>query len=128
SLSRFRALRPDTLAVLAGEPTAEPDGSFAVEGTAFLDTETTGLAGGAGTAAFLVGVALVRGDRLRRAQYVMGDSGEEPAMLQAVADDLRDVTHLVTFNGRGFDMPLLEARYRLNRARPAASEARHLAL
>jgi uncharacterized protein YprB with RNaseH-like and TPR domain len=128
SLSRFRALRPDTLAVLAGDPSPEPFVSFAVERTAFLDTETTGLAGGAGTAAFLIGVALVRGDRLVLRQYLMRDYDEEPAMLQAVADDLRGVTHLVTFNGRGFDVPLLEARYRLNRARPPVAEAVHLDL
>src|SRR5262245_12950030 len=64
SLSRFRALCPGTLAVLAGEASPDAFASFRVERTAFLDTETTGLAGGAGTAAFLVGAAWVRGDRL----------------------------------------------------------------
>ncbi len=128
SLSRFRGLRADTLAVLAGEASPEPFASFCVEHTAFLDTETTGLAGGAGTAAFLVGIARVRDDRLLLRQYVMRDYDEEPAMLQAVADDLHGITHLVTFNGRGFDMPLLDARYRLNRARPPLDEAVHLDL
>jgi uncharacterized protein len=128
SLSRFRALDPQTLAVLAGEPTPEAYASFATERTAFLDTETTGLAGGAGTAAFLVGVALVRGDALCLRQYVMRDYDEEPALLQAVAEDLREVSHLVTFNGRGFDVPLLEARYRLNRARAPLAAAVHLDL
>jgi hypothetical protein len=75
-----------------------------------------------------VGVALVRGDRLLLRQYVMRDYDEEPAMLQAVADDLRGVRHLVSFNGRGFDLPVLEARYRLNRARPPVAEAVHLDL
>jgi uncharacterized protein YprB with RNaseH-like and TPR domain len=128
SLSRFRALCPGTLAVLAGEPSPDAFASFRVERTAFLDTETTGLAGGAGTAAFLVGAAWVRDDRLLLRQYVMRDYDEEPAMLQAVADDLRGIAHLVTFNGRGFDLPLLEARYRLNRARLPAAEAVHLDL
>jgi len=128
SLSRFRALSAETLAVLAGETSAETFASFCVERTAFLDTETTGLAGGAGTAAFLVGAAWVRGERLVLRQYVMRDYDEEPAMLQAVADDLHGMTHLVTFNGRGFDMPLLDARYRLNRARPPLEDAVHLDL
>jgi uncharacterized protein YprB with RNaseH-like and TPR domain len=128
SLSRFRALLPATLAVLAGDPAPEAYASFAAERTAFLDTETTGLAGGPGTAAFLVGVAFVRGDVLRLRQYVMRDYDEEPALLEAVAGDLREVTHLVTFNGRGFDVPLLEARFRLNRARMPLAAAVHLDL
>ena len=128
SLSRFRALDRETLAVLAGEPCPGAFAGFGVEHTAFLDTETTGLAGGAGTAAFLVGVARVCGDHLVLRQYVMRDYDEEPAMLQAVADDLRGVAHLVTFNGRGFDVPLLEARYRLLRARPPLEHTAHLDL
>jgi uncharacterized protein YprB with RNaseH-like and TPR domain len=128
SLSRFRALCADTLAVLAGEPSPEPYSSFSVERTVFLDTETTGLAGVAGTAAFLVGLAWVRDGHLVMRQYVMRDYDEEAAMLKAVSDDLRGMTHLVTFNGRGFDMPLLEARYRLGRARPPLESAVHLDL
>ena len=55
----------------------------------FLDTETTGLAGGAGTAAFLIGVGFVEGDRFRVRQYFMRDYHEEAALLLALAEDLR---------------------------------------
>lgn len=128
SLSRLRTLSADTLAVLAGETAPEAYASFAADRVAFLDTETTGLSGGAGTAAFLVGVALVRGDHLVLRQYVMRDYDEEAAMLAAVADDLAGATHLVTFNGRGFDVPLLDARYRLDRSRLPVGEVVHLDL
>ena len=128
SLSRLRTLSPDTLAVLAGDATAGAYASFAAESVAFLDTETTGLSGGAGTAAFMVGVAFIRGERLVLRQYVMRDYDEEPAMLAAVAADLAPCTHLVTFNGRGFDVPLLDARYRLDRARLPVGEVVHLDL
>jgi uncharacterized protein len=124
-LSRFRALLPDTVAVL----TAEPDlGSFDFASAVFLDTETTGLAGGAGTAAFLVGIGFVDGDRFRVRQYFMRDYHEEGALLQALGQDLERFRHLVTFNGKMFDMPLLEARYRLNRQPFPLAQAPHLDL
>jgi uncharacterized protein len=124
-LSRFRALLPDTVAVL----TAEPDlGSFDFASAVFLDTETTGLAGGAGTAAFLVGIGFVDGDRFRVRQYFMRDYHEEGALLQALGEDLERFRHLVTFNGKMFDMPLLEARYRLNRQPFPLAQAPHLDL
>ena len=128
SLSRLRTLSTDTLAVLAGDASPESYASFAADRVAFLDTETTGLSGGAGTAAFLVGVALIRDDHLVLRQYVMRDYDEEAAMLAAVADDLAGATHLVTFNGRGFDVPLLDARYRLDRSRLPVGEVVHLDL
>ncbi len=86
-------------------------------GLLFLDTETTGLAGGTGTYAFLVGVARLAGDRLLLTQLFMRDLDEEPALLAALAPMLEGATGLVTFNGGGFDVPLLETRFILQRRR-----------
>jgi hypothetical protein len=85
-------------------------------GTVFLDTETTGLAGGTGTYVFLVGLASWEGSALRVTQYFLGDLAAEAAFLAAVRRDVADARRLVTFNGRTFDLPLLETRYLLTRA------------
>ena len=79
-------------------------------GWAFVDLETTGLAGGAGTLGFLIGVGsfVPKGFRLR--QYFMRAPEEEPAMLHALKHDLKQAEGVVSFNGRVFDLPLLEAR------------------
>jgi hypothetical protein len=86
------------------------------EGTVYLDTETTGLAGGTGTYVFLVGLATWRGATLTVTQYFLGDLGAEAAFLHAVREAVGDARELVTFNGRTFDFPLLETRYLLGRA------------
>jgi uncharacterized protein YprB with RNaseH-like and TPR domain len=87
-----------------------------VPGTVFLDTETTGLAGGTGTYVFLVGLATWTGQRLEVTQYFLDDLGAEAAFLAAVRDAVAEARRLVTFNGRTFDLPLLETRYLLARA------------
>lgn len=87
----------------------------------FLDTETTGLAGGTGTYAFLVGAGWVEDGRFVVAQHFMRDLDEEPALLAALAPRLERASGIVTFNGSGFDVPLLETRFVLARRRwPAA--------
>ena len=80
----------------------------------FLDTETTGLAG-AGTLAFMVGVAFFEEDAFVVRQYFLRDHGDETAMLHLLAELLIQRPGLVTFNGRSFDLPLLESRFILNR-------------
>ena len=85
-----------------------------------LDTETTGLGTAAGTLAFLVGLGWWEGDRFRRLQLVCPDHGEERALLAALERAIPADAWLVTYNGRGFDWPLLVTRYRLHRrAAPA---------
>ncbi len=86
---------------------AEPD-------FVFLDTETTGLAGGSGTYAFMVGVGRAEADRFRLIQFFMQDPQEEPALLTALADFVTPCTVLVTFNGKSYDAPLLNSRYIIN--------------
>lgn len=95
---------------------------------AFLDTETTGLAGGTGTCAFLVGVGRITAEGFRIRQFFMRDYGEEASMLDALASHLAPFRVLITYNGRAFDQPLLETRYRLNRARPPFARVEHLDL
>src|SRR5713101_5200604 len=81
----------------------------------FLDTETTGLAGGTGTYAFLIGVAWWDAGGLEVEQFFMRDYHEEHSVLAALAERLAERSVLVTFNGKSFDWPLLETRYRMTR-------------
>ena len=95
---------------------------------AFLDTETTGLSGGTGTCAFLVGVGRITPEGFRVRQFFMRDYGEEASLLDALTRHLEPFQVLITYNGRTFDQPLLETRYRLNRARPPFARMEHLDL
>jgi uncharacterized protein len=83
----------------------------------FIDTETTGLAGGTGTYAFLVGVGCIDAGRFVVTQHFMRDLDEEPALLAALMPVLARASAVVTFNGGGFDLPLLETRFVLARRR-----------
>ena len=94
----------------------------------FLDTETTGLAGGTGTYAFLVGLAWWDAGGLEVEQLFLRDYSEEHAVLEALAERMAERRVLVTFNGRAFDWPLLETRYRMTRRIAAAAPAAHLDL
>jgi uncharacterized protein YprB with RNaseH-like and TPR domain len=94
----------------------------------FLDTETTGLAGGAGTYAFLVGVGAITGEGFQLKQFFMREFGEEPSLLAALAEHLSRFDVLVTYNGKIYDVPLLETRYRMCRARPPFSRLKHVDL
>lgn len=82
----------------------------------FLDTETTGLAGGTGTYPFLVGIAWWDAGGLEVEQFFMRDHSEEHSLLVALAERMAERRVLVTFNGKTFDWPLLETRYRMTRA------------
>ncbi len=92
-----------------------------------LDTETTGLATAAGTVAFLVGLGWWEGDRFRQAQLLLPDHPAEAGLLARVAAHIPPNAWLVTYNGKGFDWPLLVARYRMARL-PAPAHAGHVDL
>jgi len=93
----------------------------------FLDTETTGLAGGTGTVPFLVGLAWFEGRSLRVHQLFLRRLGEESPMLRVLAERMGRSSCLVTFNGKSFDWPLLRTRFVLNRV-PTPAELPHLDL
>jgi uncharacterized protein YprB with RNaseH-like and TPR domain len=99
-----------------------------LHGAVFLDTETTGLAGGAGTLVFLIGVGYFDGTAFTVDQFFLPDPSAEPAMLLALQDCLDRHDFLVTFNGRGFDVPLLETRYTLARLPVTLSDRTNLDL
>ena len=88
---------------------------FDLATTCFLDTETTGLSGGAGTVAFLVGVGYCMGDGFCVDQFFMSDYSDEPEMLLELSRLLERFESIVTFNGNRFDLPLLSTRYLMNR-------------
>ena len=91
-------------------PPGLTDALAALPPGAYFDTETTGLSTGAGTVIFLAGVARLEGPRITVRQYLLPDYPHEPALLRALAADLATSPRLVTYNGRGFDLPMLAAR------------------
>jgi uncharacterized protein len=94
----------------------------------FLDTETTGLSGGTGTYAFLVGLAWWDAGGLQMEQLFLRDFSEEHSLLLELADRLAERPVLVTFNGKTFDWPLLESRFTMTRAIRIPQLAAHLDL
>ena len=114
-LRALRLLMPD-----APKDVADP------EQWIFLDAETTGLAGGSGTYAFLVGIAWWEGGGLEVEQLFMRDFSEECSLLSALAERLAERRVLITFNGKSFDWPLLETRYRMSRKIPPPTPRAHL--
>ncbi len=95
---------------------------------AFIDIETSGLSGGTGTYAFMIGVGTFEGFAFRIRQFFLADLSEEAAMLSAVANTIDRKTMIVSFNGRTFDLPQLATRYALNRLPPLAAEMPHVDL
>jgi hypothetical protein len=112
-LSQARRIAAEPLSLLARSESPPPDGGRLL----YLDTETTGLSGGTGTYAFLVGVGFFDGETFEVRQYFMRDLDEEPALLSALGALFGDFDGLVTYNGAGFDLPLLETRFVLARRR-----------
>src|SRR3984893_3650012 len=117
SRSRGESLSKDTRTALA-DPTK----------WLFLDTETTGLRGGTGTYAFLVGLAWWDASAVQTEQLFMRDFAEEHSILHELAARLAERPVLVTFNGKSFDWPLLENRFIMTRAIPTPRLATHLDL
>ena len=94
----------------------------------FFDTETTGLAGGTGTRAFMIGAADVTSTGLRVRQLTIANTSAEPAMLEAFRSWLSPETVLSSYNGKSYDAPLLKTRYRLMRQREPLSMLAHVDL
>jgi uncharacterized protein len=92
----------------------------------FLDTETTGLSGGSGTYPFLVGIAWWEGGGLEIEQLFMREYSEERSLLFALRERIAEHPVVVTFNGKSFDWPLLETRYRMTRKISVPTPRAHL--
>ncbi len=115
----------DALAAWAREPRFL---ELPLESYAFLDAETSGLAGGTGTYAFLVGVGRFREGEFQLEQFFMRDPAEEANMLEALAAYLAPMQALVTFNGKSFDAPLLLTRYSMHEIPCPFADFAHLDL
>ncbi|MGD1996773.1 MAG: ribonuclease H-like domain-containing protein [Anaerolineae bacterium] len=125
ALGNFLNLSSDAVATVGDEAgLAEAD----LRQSLFLDTETTGLSGGTGTMAFVVGMGFFEKDRFRLLQTFLRDPGDEPAMIHLLAELLPRFEALVSFNGRGFDLPILETRFILARRRFPLVETPHMDL
>src|SRR5712692_9302175 len=94
----------------------------------FLDTETTGLAGGTGTYAFLIGLAWWDAGGLQVEQILMRDFTDEYSVLHELSARVAERSVLVTFNGKSFDWPLLESRFTMTRSIAVPKLAAHLDL
>jgi uncharacterized protein YprB with RNaseH-like and TPR domain len=94
----------------------------------FLDTETTGLAGGTGTYAFLIGLAWWDAGGLQVEQFFMRDFAEEHSLLHELSNRVAERPVLITFNGKSFDWPLLESRFTMTRSIAVPHLAAHLDL
>jgi uncharacterized protein YprB with RNaseH-like and TPR domain len=123
-ISSLAELPRDLLDALSGGaiPSCEP------ARWCFLDTETTGLAGGTGTYAFLIGVGSIEPEGFRLRQFFMRDYGEEASLLSALSTYLERFEVLITYNGKTYDQPLLETRFRMSRARHPFDRLEHLDL
>ena len=95
---------------------------------AFIDTETSGLAGGTGTFAFLIGAGRFEGQTFHLTQFFMRDPTEEPALLSAFEAFLAPCKALVTFNGKAFDAPLVNTRFGMAGWRSPLSDLAHVDL
>jgi uncharacterized protein YprB with RNaseH-like and TPR domain len=94
----------------------------------FLDTETTGLAGGTGTYAFLIGLAWWDAGGIQVEQLLMRDFADEHAILHELAARMAERPVLLTFNGKSFDWPLLENRFTMTRVIATPKPVAHLDL
>ncbi|MFQ5791360.1 MAG: ribonuclease H-like domain-containing protein, partial [Acidobacteriota bacterium] len=125
SLSRLKLVSPSAFSILAR---GGDGGDLDLTRTVFLDTETTGLSGGSGTCAFLIGCGYVEDDCFLLRQLFMRDYAEEEAMLHELASLLARFEGLVTYNGKSFDVPLLESRFVLSRLPFPLTEVPHFDL
>jgi uncharacterized protein len=109
-------------------PTWGADAIHASSDLVFLDTETTGLAGGSGTKAFLVGLARCESNKLQVTQFLLTRMSGEQDLLRMLTASLPKDPVLVSYNGKSFDIPLLRTRYRMQRLREPFGDCAHLDL
>lgn len=94
----------------------------------FIDTETTGLTGGTGTLAFMVGLGWIDGEVFSVHQYFITQLSHEEGMLELIHKFAQNFRGLVSYNGKSFDIPLLNSRFVLNRLPPLPEDMPHIDL
>ncbi len=114
------AMRQDVI----GLPALQPDPGC----IAYVDTETTGLAGGAGTYVFAAAVATPTPAGLRVAQFFLPEPGMEAAFLHVLRDEIEAADGVATFNGGSFDLPILRTRWVMARMPGELTHAPHVDL
>jgi uncharacterized protein YprB with RNaseH-like and TPR domain len=114
--------------LLQQHPVLPGDGKLANRRQVYFDTETTGLSGGSGTLAFLIGFAVVEQDSLRANQYLITRYAAESAMLRGLNGLLSLDDRLVSYNGKCYDIPLMNTRYRMRNMQPFLDHLPHLDL
>ena len=125
TLSSGLDVKGDVLTWLSKEPAFE---SLDLSTALFLDLETTGLSGGTGVIPFLIGMGYYRDDKFYVSQYFLGELAEEERMIREIGQFFSEMNFesVVTFNGKGFDIPLLETRFIIHRQPFILSELPHL--
>lgn len=116
-ISKALQVSTERLAQLALDPSLE---GVDMRRALFLDTETTGLAGGTGTVPFLIGIGWFEDESMRIQQLFLPELGREAPMLHWLRERLAESSCVVSFNGKTFDWPLLRNRFVLNRVRAPA--------
>jgi uncharacterized protein YprB with RNaseH-like and TPR domain len=107
------------------DPGLPPRSSPPENATVFVDLETTGLSGGAGTVAFLVGCGWFDAGAFQVRQFLLTSYAAERALLDAVASGFDGAALLVTYNGKTFDVPVMETRWMFHRMRMPLESVRH---
>lgn len=125
ALQRAREFDRERLAKMAKSPSFS---ELSSDECLFLDTETTGLSGGAGTVVFAYGMAFFEGDELVLEQLFLRDFGEEPAMLHHIAQRLQEHPVPVTFVGKSYDRHRIAARLAVHKIKAPVLTDRHLDL
>ncbi len=125
TLSNGLDIKGDVLAWLGKDTEFE---SLDLSTALFIDLETTGLSGGTGVVPFLVGMGYYRDDKFYVSQYFLGELAEEERMIQELGQFFSEMNFqsVVSYNGKGFDMPLLETRFIMHRQPFLLSELPHL--
>jgi uncharacterized protein YprB with RNaseH-like and TPR domain len=122
-------LKPSSsLEMIAAYARAPQINSLDIEQLAFMDTETTGLGLGTGVYTFMVGIGRFEGEYFRLAQFFLREPGEETAQLAAIEEFLAPCEAWVSFNGKTFDIPLLNNRYTINGWPVPLKDAPHIDL
>ena len=116
------------LSVFSGIPGLDGITKISKENILFIDTETTGLSGGAGTYVFLIGAAKYNKDGIHFAQFFLQDPANESSQLSALEDFASSLDLIVSYNGKSFDLPRIKTRYSFHGRQSPFDDMRHIDL